>query len=247
MNQGLGLLAVPALRTARREEKRRAVLRFLRQHLWSTQDVLSQVLRVESRQAAHKSLLALEAEGILRRHRVEALAGSVTLWGITPHGQALAFELDSESPVSAYFEPGRVSEQTIRHQLDLQRLRLAAEAAGWTDWTDGDRLGDLGKNAKRPDAIAVDPQGRRSAIECERTIKTTKRYERILVSYLRAARTKAIDRVVWVSPSEDFARRLRIIVTGIRSVTIAGQQVAIDPERHHRLLTFAHYGAWPRV
>jgi len=241
------LIAEPSLRAARHEEKRRAVLRFLRQHVWSTQDVLREVIGVASRQAAHKTLLALEAESMVRRHTFDALAGSLTLWGITPHGQALAFEPDSECHIAAYFEPGRVAEPMIRHQLDLQRLRLAAEAAGWSAWTDGDRLGDVGKDAKRPDAIAVDPQGRRTAIECERTIKTTKRYERILVSYLRAIRTKTIDRVVWVSPTENVATRLQTIVTGIRTVTFAGQRVAIEPERHHRALAFAHYGTWPRV
>ena len=240
------LIASAALRRARRDAKRRAVLRFLRQHLWSSQDILQQVMGLASRQAAHKALTAMESDQLLRRHTFEALGGRVTLWGITPNGQAHAFDPGIEQPIAAYFEPSRVSEQTIRHQLDLQWLRLRAEAAGWRDWIDGDRITGIGKAGKRPDALATDPRGHLVAVECERTLKSIKRYEQILAFYLRAIHLEKFARVVWVSPTPEISLRVRTILLGIQAVRVAGQRVRVEPERHHRALAFADYSQWPR-
>jgi hypothetical protein len=240
------LLGAPADRQQRALQKRAQVLRFLRQEIWSSQDILGGVMGVESRTAAHKNLARMEGEGLLRRHRVEGLGGgSITLWGITSHGQALAFDPLSELPVASYFEPNRVAEITIRHTLDLQRLRMQGERAGWKDWINGDRLPELLSGGKRPDAMATSPTGLKTAIEIERTIKTSKRYEQILASYLMSLKSEQIHQVVWLLPTEDLALRLRAIVLGIRSVTIQKQRFAVDPQKHHRRLTFISYRQWP--
>lgn len=240
------LISTPAHRQQRALQKRAQVLRFLRQEIWSSQDILGVVMGVESRTAAHKNLARMEEEGLLRRHKVEGLGGGfVTLWGITSHGQALAFDLTTESPLASYFEPGRVAEITIRHALDLQRLRIQGERAGWKDWVNGDRLPELLKGGKRPDAMATSPAGLRTAIEIERTIKTSKRYEQILASYLMSLKSEQVHQVVWLSPTDDLALRLRAIVLGIRSVTIQKQRFAVDPQKHHGRLSFLGYRQWP--
>lgn len=241
-----GNLLTAAARAARRDDKRRGLLRFLRQHIWSSQDVLQLVMGVDTPQAAHRTLTQLERDELVRRHTLDALGGRVTLWGITAHGQAMAFDVNSEEPVRAVFEPSKISEQNVRHHLDVQRIRLKAEAAGWRDWVDGDRLGEV-KVGKRPDALAIDRDGQRCAIECERTMKTSKRYEQVLVNYLRALKAGEVGRVIWVCPTADMAARLKAIVTGIRTVKVAGQQVAIEPERHHVKLFFTDYNKWPAV
>jgi len=247
MSLNQNLIASPAEREQRVAVKRHAVLRFLRQHLWSTRDILQEVMKLGSRQAAHRMLVRLEQDGLLNRHLISAVGGNLTIWGITPHGQGMAFNPQSEAPVLAYFEPSKVSEQRLRHQLDTQRLRLAAEKAGWTNWTDGDRLGAGSKDVKRPDAIAIDCAGVKTAIECERTLKTSKRYEKILVSYLQSIKSGTIGRVVWVSPDTNVSLRVRTIITGIHSVSVAGQRVQIDPQRHHAGLVFTDYAQWPHV
>lgn len=239
-----GLLG-PKDRDERAQFKRNAVLRHLRQHLWSNQEILQQVMGVASRQAAHKSLIMMERDQLLRRHTYQALGGPVTIWGITAHGQSMAFDPATETAFGVYFEPGRISEQSIRHQLELQRLRLGAEAAGWSNWVDGDRLAVLPTGGQRPDALALDTQLRKCAIECERTMKTSKRYQSILVGYLRALKSAEIERVIWVSPTADFSRRLRAIVTGISKVSIGGQTIMIDPLKHHLKLQFTDYSRWP--
>jgi hypothetical protein len=246
MGAHMNLISAPAERQVRALQKRAQVLRFLRQEIWSSQDILGGVMGVESRAAAHKNLTRMEDAGLLRRHRVEGLGGgSITLWGITAHGQAMAFDPASEAPVESYFEPTRVAEITIRHALDLQRLRLQGERTGWKDWMNGDRLPELLKGGKRPDAMATSPAGLKTAIEIERTIKTSKRYMQVLASYLMALKAEQVHQVVWLSPTDDLALRLRAIVLGIRSVTIQKQRFAVDPQKHHGRLSFLGYRQWP--
>lgn len=239
------LIKDQAQRFARMHEKQYLILRFLRDHLWSTQDILQRVIMVGSRQAAHKCLTSIEKKGFIKRFTYQALGGPITIWGITSQGQSMAFEVGSESLITAYFEPKRISEQTIRHQLDIQRLRLKAENAGWNKWVDGDRLGITDKNLKRPDALCKDSFDNTVAVECERTFKSLKRYEQILVNYLKLIKAGNINSVVWVSPSVEMAQRLKSIITSIKYVRVAGQQVQIDPSKHHSNLHFCSYTDWP--
>lgn len=238
------IMTSPQDRKKRKDEKQHLVLRFLRQHIWSTQDILQQVMGLASRQAAHKSLAALEKQGLLRRYTYDALGGKVTIWGITHQGQSMAFDIATESFIPAYFEPSRISEQTIHHQLDIQRLRLVAEARGWANWQDGDRLEMQDKHQKRPDAIAQHPSGRMVAIEVERTFKSLKRYEQILIHYLKWLKSGDIHEVVWLSPTHEMSQRLKVILTSISDVRIQGQKVLIEPERHHVHLYFCAYSQW---
>ena len=232
-------------RKKRKAEKQYLALRFLRQHLWSTQSILQAVLKLQSRQAAHKSLCQMEQAGLVKSHIFNALGGKLTLWGITAHGQVVAFIPEHEEPYSAYFEPSRISEQMMRHQLDLQMIRIKAEALGWENWLDGDRLGNFENDNKRPDATVLNESGLKVAIECERTFKTTKRYEQILLSYLRLLKSGEIKEVIWISPSEDFSKRLKILITSIKKLKVAGQFIQIDPNKHHANLYFCSYESWP--
>lgn len=240
------LLASPAQRLTRADEKRQNILRFLRQEIWSSQDILAIVMGIKSRTTAHKNLVRLEKDGLLKKHTITGLGGgTVALWGITSHGQAMAFDPATETPISAYFEPGKVAEVTVKHALDLQRLRVIAESSGWHGWINGDRLPDLLKGGKRPDAVAISPDGIKTAVEIERTIKTTKRYEQVLASYLMALKVGQVHQVVWLTPTMEIALRLQAIVFSIRSVTIQKQRFPIDPDKHHARLFFKDYSSWP--
>jgi hypothetical protein len=241
------LIPVHQERIMRAASNRSVVLSFLRTELFSTPQILGALVGFESRQAIHKLLKKLESTEEIRRHVVETLGGGLTIWGITAHGQACAFDPDIEKVVSATFEPSRFSESTLRHSLDVQLLRVAAQKAGWNNWQNGDRMGVAAKDGKRPDALAVSPAGKRVAVEVERTMKTTKRYEIILVQYLKLLKSGEIDLVVWASPTDDFSKRLRAIITSIQTVRVEGKKVAIDPVRHHCNLRFVSYETWPNV
>jgi hypothetical protein len=240
------LLTSPQERLTRAREKQQKILRFLRQEIWSSQEILGMVMGIQSRTTTHKNLVRLETDGLLKKHTITGLGGgTVALWGITSHGQAMAFDPATETPIPTYFEPGKVAEVTVKHALDLQRLRVIAEFAGWHGWVNGDRMPDLLKGGKRPDAVAISPDGMRTAVEIERTIKTTKRYEQVLASYLMALKAGQVDQVVWLTPTMDIALRLQAIVFSIRSVTIQKQRFSIDPDKHHARLFFKDYSSWP--
>lgn len=238
------------IRVARTICKQHMILRFLRDELFTTQDIAGILLSISSRQAVHKTLTKYEKEGLIRRVTVQLPDLSrLTLWGITSHGQGWAFDPQREdNPNDKVFEPARVALSVLRHSLDIQRLRIIAERAGWTDWSPCDRIsGKWSSGTKRPDVIALDPRRSVTAIEVERSFKSHKRYEVILAGYLMAIKRQEIDRVIWISPSKDFCHRLRSIITGFKDLPVAGQKVTIDPDRHHINLFFADYAQWPYV
>jgi hypothetical protein len=121
-----------------------------------------------------------------------------------------------------------VAGTTIRHALDLQRLRMQGERAGCRDWTIGVRPTELLKAGKRSDAMTTSSACLKTATEIERTIKTSKRYEQILASYLILLTSEQVHQLAWLSPTDDSALRLCAIVLGIRSVTIQKRRFAFD-------------------
>lgn len=238
----------PAQRAERAGEKRKALLRFLRDEIYTTTSIAALLLGLGERQA-RRTVAAMEREALLRTERVEVAPGyAYMLHGITAHGQAFAFDPATEQPSPRYFGDRRVSPMFLPHALTVQRLRLQAERAGWRDWTPGDRLAGF-NDESRPDAVAVDANGVVWCIEAELTIKTTKRYQSVLFSRLRAIKEGRYARVVWVCKDAGTAARLRAIIFAIREFTRehAGQKqrVTIDPGRHHALLHFTNIDQFP--
>lgn len=90
----------PHARMQRADEKRRALLRFLRDELYTVPSVAASIMGCGER-AARQTVAALEKQGLVRRHVVRWLDGvaPVTLIAITPHGQAMAFGAIVESGV----------------------------------------------------------------------------------------------------------------------------------------------------
>lgn len=231
-------LLPPAERAARVAEKREKVLRFLKDEIFTNRIVAQQLLGLNSRQAVYTTLGGMERDGLIKRDTLPLPGGhQITLWGITPAGQLMAFNPNTEAYNDRYFEPGRVGLTVLDHTLDLQLLRLQAEAAGWTGWTLGDRIGKWQKGQSRPDAVATDPQGVRWAIECERTIKTRKRYEAILKDRLLAIKQGAVNKVAWLCPEEEQAGRLRAAIKSVPETA----EIRMLKEGLHSSLIFSDY------
>lgn len=239
------LIASPSDRAARTALKRYMLLRFLRTNYYTTADIAGLLLSISSRQGVHSTLVAMERDGLLKRETVEANNQRWTLWGITPHGQAMAFNpANNEQPESKYFEAGRVGLTVLAHTLELQRLSIMADRAGWTDWHLGDRLGKWQAGQSRPDALVTSPDGIVFAVECERTIKTVKRYEAILVDRLQAIKRSDFTHCVWLCPTRDQAERLRAIIASITELNVAGTCIQIQ-DRHRATLHFAAFEDFP--
>lgn len=245
MNDALKM--TPAERAQRAADKRHALLRFLRDEVYTTAPIAARLLDLSERQTA-RTLHGMARDELLTSKQISTDSGwSPVLWGITPHGQGMACE-PGEFPAERVFEPARVSLSTLKHALGLQRLRAQAQAAGWTDWQSGDRLASFDAES-RPDAIATDQQGTVWCVEYERTMKRRSRYERILFTRLRAIREGKYSLIVWVCDDAHVASLLRGMLTSLREFDVkhAGQKqrVTIDPARHHPLLSFTSIDQFP--
>lgn len=230
-------------RAARAHEKRHALLRFLRDELYTTPPVAALVMRCGER-AARQTVAALERDGLVRRHSFVFMPGlpPVVLVAVTEHGQGMAFYPDKgEQPVERVFEPGRYSLTYLHHTTAMQRLRVAAEQSGVIKkWLPGEMLGAGRKHEKRPDAVLLTGGGVRVAIEVERSLKSQKRYAAVLCGHLEAIQQKKWSRALWVSPTDDFAKRVRALVLSTRRARISGIDTMLD-ESHFLPLSFTAY------
>lgn len=242
-----GLLA-PTERAARIAWKRRQVLTFLRDEVYTSRAVIECLLDVTAT-PAKDTLAGLAREGLILHAELMKDGRPVHLWGITPDGQAvIAAELDA-APSARHFRPSDVGLSTLNHSLAVQRARVVAERAGWTAWRNGASLGKLQPDEPRTDALAVSPDGQRWAVEVELTNKTARRYERVLFDRLRAIKTGHFDKVVWLSPDAGRCASLERLIKSIEEVNVehAGRKqiVKIDPAVHHPRLAFVTLPNWP--
>lgn len=229
-------------RSERIEEKRNLILRFLREEIWSDPKCLGELLQVKPA-ATYRTLAGLVEEGLLRSAQIPMVGGHIGLWGITTHGQAMA-AMPGEEVFEKVFSPSRVSPRYVQHILDIQRLRILAEHSGWSQWVNADRIEKWAEGQPRPDAYATSTAGERVAVECERTIKSPKRYGGILNAWLQAIRRNEVQRVAWVSPDPRIRDRLQQIICGITHIDVAGQSVLIPRDRFEKL-SFLTYQEWP--
>ena len=186
-------------RKERRQKQREQVLNFLRDEIWSSTCVLATLFCIKSLSSAKKALLQFEKESLIRHSIIhESGYPKTTLWGITPHGQTTAMDLDKPTIQRTSFEPSKIKAIHLAHHLGLQQLRLKAENMGYSQWLPGTCLGKLTRNEKRPDAVAITPEGHQVAIEYERTAKSIKRYEEIMSAYLQLVKQGQYHHVLYV-------------------------------------------------
>lgn len=246
------LLADPRARQARAQDKRRRVLRFLRDEIWTTTETVAALLGL-GYPAAHALLKAMARDGLIAAEAVFVPAGRsarrVVLHGITAQGLAFAWDLDELPTARAPWEPGKTSPLFVPHQIATQRARVRAEAAGWRGWTPARALLGLGL-PKVPDAEAIAPDGQRVAVEIEREIKTDKRYQSVVGAYIAQMKRDARwQRVDYVCADTDFAARLARIFGRLRQLRYevpgAAGKVADLQQVHLDRFRFYATAVWP--
>lgn len=224
-------------RSARRDEKRAAILAFLASgEVYTVAEIAAQVLGC-SRPTAWRTLAALESDAAIKSEEHMYRGNKIRLWGLTPHGAALAGRF--EAPV---FELGRTNPSWIEHRLDTQRMRIAAEKSGWTQWVPERALQGRGLK-KVPDAAAIDTRGHLVAIEIERHCKTQKRYAEIILAYLQEIKANRFARVAFVCPDgvESLVQRA---FSRVEAVKFQGEIVTLT-EAHRSRFSFAGFSNWP--
>ena len=242
---------------ARNRDKTLRVLRFLRTSIYSTADLLGEVMGVSSRNGIHKTLVSMESKQLIRRQTFHEFTGDLTLWGITPAGQETCLQ-DGEEPVNVFFNTAKVSSAQLQHYLSIQHIRIRAEAAGWRDFIYCDRrkvftgetahTTDIINEKIRPDLLAVTPQNRKVAIECERLMKWTPRYrERVIPGHIRRLNAAEYDQVIWVCLTPDKEEKLKAILAAALRELKDDRQLNLErTSKEFKTFAVTNITSWPK-
>lgn len=215
---------------ARTKSKSDAILNWLMSEKFSDLSVIAELLET-GKPNASKALSRLEKLGLVAPQLLQVGLGKAKVWTLTQNGMGLGINPADPATLERYtaFEPSRIAESTIMHQLACQKLRLQLQKQGWTHWI-SDQENHRADLAKIPDGLAVDSDGLTTAVELERSFKSRKRYQQILGEYLAMLSSQKIHRVAYYSPDSAMPERLEAIFKSIKTVSVGGRQAEVKPE-----------------
>jgi hypothetical protein len=252
-NRSQFLISDPAQRIARAAEKRREVLRFLRDEIWTVTDVVAQLLGV-GYPAAHALLKVMQRDGLVTSASMFIASPRgvrrVVLHGITAQGLAFAWPADEVAEPRRPWESSKTNALFVPHQIEVQLARIRAEQAGWTNWLPARMLMGLGL-PKLPDAEARSPDGVPVGVEVEREIKTDRRYEAVIGAYIAQMKADGRwDRVDYLCPNADFAKRLARVFGNLKQLRLEGKdgqatKVGEIQQSHLDRFRFYDWKVWP--
>lgn len=234
-----------AARLARRDDKRRKILGFLRSEIWTIPEIVGLVAGVHDRRTIESTLTGMVRDDLIAREECTLPSGRcVVLVGITMDGQAQIAQQLGKPLTDRAFERGRAGLTQVDHRCDLQRLRIQTAQSGWTGWTYPDRVPVAEKTQRdthRPDAITTTPDGVVVALEVERNVKTGKRYRSILSHHLSVLTRGDYSQVIYTSPNTATAQAVRSLVTSIDRAVVAGRDISVTPEmlKNFQFLTYS--------
>jgi hypothetical protein len=222
----------------RKREKTMLVLRFLRTTIYSTADLLGLVMGVKDRSTIHVTLKAMERSRFIQSLRSEEFAGK-TLWGITTAGQRFCLQ-DGDEEIGQYFNPSKISSSTLQHYLDIQKIHIVLQKAGWQAFQYPDKMprphlkgGQLAPENQynvRPDLLAVNPEGIRAAIEMERFVKAEKRYEEhVIPGHVRKLNAHDYDFVLWIARTPEHQQTLENTIKRVVQRLREKQKFYLEP------------------
>jgi hypothetical protein len=231
--------------------KVRDVLAFLRTSIYSTEPLLGQILQIKDRAHIHTSLVRMERSGFIRRASLVLGLSRITLWGITAEGQRIITPAEEE-PNSITFNISKISVSRLEHYLSLQQIRITGESFGWTKFVYCDREAKAklvkaeSKYNIRPDLIALDSVGRKTAIECELSLKSPARYkDNIIPGHIRFLNSEQYDYVLWITRTPEEQQTLR------QSLTIRLQELKQEQRLYlsrtfndFKMFQFANLQTW---
>lgn len=208
-------------------------------------------MRIKDRSTIHSSLVRMEESRIIRRAPIRAAMSTITIWGITAEGQQMSTPA-GEDPSPLTFNTTKISVSRLEHYLSLQQIRIAGEQSGWTQfiYCDRERRSSIVKAESkynvRPDLTALDPQGRRVAIECELCLKNPARYkDSIIPGHIRLLNSDQYDYVLWITKTPEEQQTLH------QSLTARIQELKQERQLHlsrtftdYKMFQFANLQTW---
>ena len=217
------------------------LMQFLFEETWTHRDIVRDLLADVADSEFDGILAELSERKSINCH--ELAIGSTSageFWGITRKGIVEYQVISGISSDRPAFIKSMLNPKSILHRLDLQRLRLVAERAGWSQWQAQRPASLMEKDQIYPDATVRRPDSKRVAIEVERSVKTKGDYPKIMLGHLVARRTGHWDLVCYLSPDQATANRLRNIFSEIDELVYEGLKVAVTDE-HRAVFQFYSY------
>lgn len=214
-----------------------AVLEFLLDETYTRADIIQKLLGYKHVRTAYKTLGKMEALELIKSAEF-SVAGvrKLKLWGITTHGQGMAYKGKfTEKPA---FQPAKIRLASLNHNLGLQQVRVGALKAGWSDWTRG---GFKKKGEVSPDAVVTSPTGEKVAIELELSLKTLRRYRHIMLAHLKE-RKKGSWQQVWYVSEPNIIERVERAFASLDYIVIDGRKELLG-DKYKQVFKFKELGS----
>lgn len=188
--------------------------------VWTTKEVVADLLQMSERSAL-RLLQRLVRE---KKLKVDVPDNSkVKVYGLT---QKAIFETETAHPSVKEFQLGHVSAGYVSHHVITQKIRVAAERAGWTDWQCGKIL--MGLNEARlkkiPDSIGRRKDGRLIAIETENSLKSRARMPDIVQQHLVQIADGKYEAVYYFVKNAKTIESFNSLLDSIEFVELAGEK-----------------------
>ncbi|TVO32105.1 hypothetical protein [Vibrio algivorus] len=213
----------PQERAMRALDNRLAITRFLRDEIFTDSEVLAQVLGLSHVSSVNKILNSMASAGLLIKHR---LPSKKLIWGITASGALFSYQEEEDAPVDfKTFRASKFNALTFEHKKALQKIRLQTQKIGWENW----QTFPIVSGRKSPDGLVLWPEKGLVAIEYEKTIKASKRYDGIIRAHLEAIVAKRYKKVFYVCPNESITGHVKRIFTKQvgRSFVVQGRSMVL--------------------
>lgn len=221
------------------------VLQFLQQEKFSTLKILQSLLGIKTHSGMWKILDKMAKKKWIKQHQYSSI---FTIWGITTEGINQCEFADNKTHQRRAFMPSRVSLSTLEHSLDIQRVHVICDNAE-LNFQVGRELGSRAEADKVPDAI-VDINGEQTAIEVERTLKSTSRYDAIIYNYLKAIKSGDYHHVLYIMPDAKRCRQVQKAICNLGHITMhingRKEKLKLNPETHLSYFDFISLNKLPQ-
>ncbi len=222
------------------------ILNYLFSEIWTHISMIVELLPKLNMTQIRAVLDELSTAKMIRSIEVSFLENSASeIWGITSYGMTRMQEKLGMSDSRRAFTKRSINPTSVNHKLDLQRIRIQAERGGWRDWTKSSSSDHIVRRGYAyPDAVATRPDGMKVAIEIERTIKSKKRYPRIMASHLYSRKLGKWDRIYYMCPTVQIKSRLERIFSEVAEVAVSGSIVKMTDSHREPFQIFTYDEDW---
>ena len=221
------------------------VLSLLHDVAWTHENIVAELLPELASEEVSALIDKLESSGAIGTHEQQSSYGNdVKIIGIRSAGVRLVEESIKPMLSGQQFRKTRHNPATMDHHLDQQRLRIAAERAGWTCWQKGTLGRRIVKGENYPDAVAMKPDGTVVAIELERTAKDIARYRKIIVAHLESRKQRLWDEIYYLFPDPALQERVARIFDAITELEYMGHSIQFTDEHRTCFQFFTFEDDW---